>query len=159
MITGSQPDPNRDYNLDKELPACMETFAHQHDVLMALAGRLYEMTGSRGSAYAQLQKAAIQLESFVEDSRLHPRAYGLPSARISAISASWMLSVDRTVRCCYDYLSRLSTADTAAPRGESPFRWGTKLSWFEPARTLSYFLRKYTYNRRVRGRNGKNDDA
>ncbi|MBS5480307.1 MAG: hypothetical protein KHX46_04095, partial [Clostridiales bacterium] len=67
MITGSQPDPNRDYNLDKELPACMETFAHQHAVLMALAGRLYEMTGSRGSAYAQLQKAAIQLESFVED--------------------------------------------------------------------------------------------
>lgn len=137
MITGSQPDPNRDYNLDKELPACMETFAHQHDVLMALAGRLYEMTGSRGSAYAQLQKAAIQLESFVEDPDSIPERMDTFRSNISDL-ASWMLSVTEQP-LLLDYLLFM-TADTAAPQGDASF--GAKL-WFELQNFAYSFVMDY----------------
>lgn len=137
MITGSQPDPNRDYNLDKELPECMAVFEEQREVLMSLAGRLDDMTGSKGTAYAQLQKAAIQLESFLEDPDSIPERMETFRSNISDL-ASWMLSVTEQP-LLLDYLL-IMTEGAEAPASDASF-WG-KL-WFELENFFYSFFMDY----------------
>lgn len=120
MITGTNPDADRDYNLDQELPECMETFRVQKSVLLQMADRLEQMTGNRGTAYAQLQKVAIQLEDFTKDPDSIPERMDSFRTNISDL-ASWMLGVAEQP-LMLDYLL-IMTEDAEAPRADAGW-WG-----------------------------------
>lgn len=92
MITGSEPDTYRDYQLDQELPEVMESFSAQYANLNELSDKLEEITGDTGTAYSRLQKTAIQLKSFVEDPDSIPERLSDFRDNISDLS-SWMFDV------------------------------------------------------------------
>lgn len=92
MITGSEPDTYRDYQLDQELPEVMESFSVLYTKLKELADKLEEITGNTGTAYSRLQRTAIQLKSFVEDPDSIPERLSDFRDNISDLS-SWMFDV------------------------------------------------------------------
>lgn len=66
MMTGTSPDPYRDYALDENIPEVYVTFAEQAEVLRRCDEMLLGMTGRRGSMNGILQTLALQLEKFCE---------------------------------------------------------------------------------------------
>lgn len=69
VVTGTNPDQYRDYDLHIYLPDIMVTFEEQAAILHDLADRLTEITGSRSSESALMENTALQLDSFLEKPR------------------------------------------------------------------------------------------
>ncbi len=118
MITGSHPDADRDYDLDKELPEVMETFSRQSEELLRMADELLRQTGERGAAYARLQKTAVQLSGFVKDPDSIPERMDRFRSNISDLSAFVLDVTEQPLQL--DWLS-LMTEGTALPQGEAGF--------------------------------------
>ena len=66
MITGSNPDPFRDYNLDRELPGMTEILSESAAFLREQRMEIGELTGDRESDTVILQTLAQQLEAILE---------------------------------------------------------------------------------------------
>lgn len=66
MITGTTPDPYRDYQLETNIPEVFDTFRTQAETLRRCDALLLEMTGRRGSMNGILQTLSAQLEDFCE---------------------------------------------------------------------------------------------
>lgn len=67
MITSSDPDPFRDYYLDRRIPGIAQRFEENAQLLFDEAKRLIEITGKRGSESVLLEDTAYQLVSYAED--------------------------------------------------------------------------------------------
>lgn len=92
MITSTTPDPYRDYNLDRELPEVFEGFAHSSQILEQEVGRIIELTGTRGSEAALLERIADQLTSLMEKPETIGQRLDQYKSNIGALS-SWLLTV------------------------------------------------------------------
>ena len=61
MITGSEPDANRDYGFYRIMPDDIDELLVQSDKLNAIAEEISDMTGTTGSNIATLEKIALLL--------------------------------------------------------------------------------------------------
>lgn len=67
MITSSEPDPYRDYYLEKQLPNLPEEFRKNADMLFEEAARLEELVGHKGSENAYFEDVAYNLQSYADN--------------------------------------------------------------------------------------------
>lgn len=66
MVTGTVPDTNRDYNLDKEIPGLMDSMKQSYEVIVDLIDQIVKTSGKRGSEVAQLTQIATQLADMID---------------------------------------------------------------------------------------------
>jgi len=62
MITGSNPDINRDYQLETLLPDDIRILGEQSQILSYISKRLKEETGQRGDYIAVIERLSMQLD-------------------------------------------------------------------------------------------------
>lgn len=67
MITSSDPDPYRDYYLDKQLPQLPEEFKKNAELLFEEAKRLEELVGHKGAENAYFEDVAYNLLSYADN--------------------------------------------------------------------------------------------
>lgn len=91
MITGTYPDSDRDYELDKKSPEAISILEEQSEELKRLERKLIAVTGERGKGYSKLQKLEIQLAGFLDDVETIPARLDNFRTNISDLS-SWILS-------------------------------------------------------------------
>jgi ABC-type glycerol-3-phosphate transport system substrate-binding protein len=87
IITGTDPDYNRDYSLDTEIPQLLPLYQECSDELKHIYHTIKTLTGESGGQFSLLQQVAAQLDSFVV--KPDGIAYRLDSykSNISAISS------------------------------------------------------------------------
>lgn len=133
MITGAYPDTLRDYNLFKNIPELEATFAEVAGQLTAISGRLLA-TGQKGEDSANMERLALQLESFVKDPGSIPARLASFNSNLSDLSA-WQLSASEQA-LTVDYLL-LTPPETALPPADAP--WWKKLASEVAGLVLSFF--------------------
>lgn len=137
MITGSNPDANRDYQLDKTVPEVIESFEKQYKTLDMLSEQLYKTTGDKGTAYSRLQKESVQLKSFVKDPDSIPERMSSFRDNISDL-ASWMFEVtQQPLRL--DYICFLSESSDTVKADCNFF----ERLWYEIKRLFVSFVHDY----------------
>ena len=67
MITGSSPDPYRDYYLEKQLPNLPDELKKNADLLAQEVARLEEIVGSKGAESAYFDDVAFNLKNYAEN--------------------------------------------------------------------------------------------
>ncbi len=67
VLTGTEPDENRDYNLDEKYPDVIEAMNVEAKVLYKIIDDLVAYTGESGSQVSSALTLATQLERFYED--------------------------------------------------------------------------------------------
>ncbi len=94
MITGANPDKQRDYEIGNVLPNTKETCADLSKQLYSAVDKIVKETGNKGSETAALEKMAIQLEEFSEDVETIPQRLSAFNSNISSI-ASWLITAKK----------------------------------------------------------------
>jgi ABC-type glycerol-3-phosphate transport system substrate-binding protein len=92
MITTTQPDLYRDYQLDTRLPSLLDTFDETKTMLEKLSNDLFSMTGESSSQTAILDKVALQLTDFIEQPETIHKRLSEYQNNISALGA-WILEI------------------------------------------------------------------
>ncbi len=92
MITTTQPDLYRDYQLDTRLPDLLDTFDETKTMLENLSEDLFAMTGESSSQTAILDKVALQLADFIEQPETIHKRLSEYQNNISALGA-WILEI------------------------------------------------------------------
>ena len=65
MITGTVPDSNRDYELDKEIPGLIDDLKSNDQVICKLISQIEKLSGKHGSETSQLTEISRQLEDMI----------------------------------------------------------------------------------------------
>lgn len=73
MITGTSPDPVRDYRVERQVPNLLETFDVESKRLRRIADEVVALSGSSGEQEALLKTMAQQLEEMIEKPETIPR--------------------------------------------------------------------------------------
>lgn len=89
MITGTSPDPYRDYYLDQEIPGLLEDFQAQADLLYAANAALEQWEGETAGQNEDILGMARRLESMIDDPRSIPDRISSFREGISALS-TWL---------------------------------------------------------------------
>ncbi len=118
MITGSSPDPLRDYNIAGLLPQCEAQCAALSKRLAAVADELAAITGGRGSETASIDKTVMQLEGFAQDVETIPQRLSAFNSNISSL-ASWLITITKQP-LLLDYI-QLAPVGTELPRADAPW--------------------------------------
>lgn len=90
MVTGTNPDLYRDYNLDEKLPDVFDDIKEQVTTLTAVADYLAALGDGGEADAAVFRKLIMQFEDFLEDSDNIPSQISTLSSNISAIG-TWQL--------------------------------------------------------------------
>lgn len=90
ILTGSNPDAYRDYNIDKVYPGVIIAMNEEINHLNEIVDRLTVYTGQKGSDSAVAGNLAEQLKRFVKNPDLIPRTMINFKANISALGTSIM---------------------------------------------------------------------
>lgn len=90
MITGTNPDLYRDYNLDEKLEDIFKDIQHQRDILNDVADYLSSLSDSGESDAAVFRKLVRQFDEFLKDSDNIQGQINTLNANISAIG-TWLL--------------------------------------------------------------------
>lgn len=72
MLTGSYPDSDRDYNIEISLPELKEQLKKVSEQLREVKDSFFELTGTKGTGYSEMEKMQVQLDSFMEDMETIP---------------------------------------------------------------------------------------
>lgn len=118
MLTGSFPDPLRDYELKKTLPEVFETFEEQVQALTEAGDLLAAYSGGKGEQSVALDELLIQLERFLEDPRMIPSNLSGFKDNVSSL-ASWLLTASEQP-LLVDYLTFLPP-EAELPRADASF--------------------------------------
>lgn len=130
MITGVIPDGNRDYRLEKVIPEMTSIFEEQSRALHELCDQMLSLYGQKTADYALLQKVAVQLDSFLEDTNTVAKRLDSFRTNISNLAA-WTQSVCEQP-LLLDSISFLPQ-DAEAPKANASFfrqLWHNILSFF-----------------------------
>ena len=122
MITGSSPDPYRDYYLDKLLPNLPEEFNKNAELLFEEAKRLEEIVGAKGAENAYFEDVAYNLQSYGENIGDLTYKTRLTNFKNDINGLSAKLSTYQQQALDIDYIALIS-ADKQMPK--------TKLNFFE----------------------------
>ncbi|HIW74364.1 MAG TPA: extracellular solute-binding protein [Firmicutes bacterium] len=137
MITGSNPDANRDYSLDREIPETIAEMGDKADELEEIMEAVVETSGLTGSDLVALDRLARQLRGFVE------RPYDIPSRfqafqnNIAALSTWIMDAAQRPL--ALDYIE-IAAPGSPLPKADDGF-WGSL--WHEISMFLASFTQDY----------------
>ncbi|MFS0725565.1 extracellular solute-binding protein [Paenibacillus sp. 1P07SE] len=116
MITSNNPDPLRDYQLERRIPEMTELFREQAEIVGSVADYLEEVTGEASDKVAVLHALVRQLEDMAE--RPETVARRLDSFKINVGGlGTWILTV-REQPLALDYLV-VSSPDAELPRAEA----------------------------------------
>lgn len=91
---GSQPDADRDYQLEELIPDLKTRLLTLADDLAAAKASLLEITGEIGEGYAQFQDLERQLRQFYERVARLPRQFDRFRTNIRALS-EWLLTAQK----------------------------------------------------------------
>lgn len=89
MITGSSPDKNTDYKLDKLLPDVIENMATQADALDAVVEGITSYTGQKGSDFSAFTTLVYQMREFNKDPDLIGKQLALFKTNIGSLG-TWI---------------------------------------------------------------------
>ncbi len=137
MITGTIPDPYRDYQLDKSLPDVIKIFREEGDILQGLASRLLETTGQRGSEATILQTLAFQMKDFYLKPETIPKRLDAFKSNIGGLG-SWILTTKRQP-LQIDYIV-VASPEAKLPSAKTGF---LRKVWHEVSSFVSSFLEDY----------------
>ncbi len=109
MITSTEPDYYRDYNLEKEIPELIPAYKELIVELNDLVREIEKTTNQKGGQASILMQMAVQLEEFVEDSAVITDRLKSYESNIAAVSSLLLtlleqpLSMDYIVIMSEDY--------------------------------------------------------
>ena len=92
MVTGTNPDPLRDYFLEKEIPGLINSFEDVSGILKEEAERIEQITGQKGSEATLLQQISHQLASMAQKPETISERLVNYRDNISALGA-WILRI------------------------------------------------------------------
>ncbi len=123
VLTGTEPDENRDYFLEEKIPNLLENLTTEYQVLYKIVDELVEYTGETGSQTASILTLATQIEKFVK--KPYTIAKNLPSFKnnVSSLGTSILTMSESTL--AIDYLI-VSGTDYKIP--------DDSVSWFDRAK-------------------------
>lgn len=134
IITGSSPDPYRDYQLEKQIPGMLDGLREQADRLEEVSAQLQKLAKGKSEQSAILDKMAYQLEDFYD--RPDTIAQRLKDFKTNVGSlGTWILSV-REQPLEIDYLV-LASPDSKLPKAKASF-W-SKIKYFFANFFYSFF--------------------
>lgn len=114
MVTGSNPDSLRDYNIGGFFPDCETECLEYSKRLQSVIDDLVKISGEKGSQTSALERLVIQLESFSEDAEEIPQQMSNFSSNISAL-ASWLGTTGQlALELDYIYISPIESELPAA---------------------------------------------
>ena len=90
MITGTNPDSNRDYGFERLIPAVLEGMYEECLNLRGISASLEEIIGAKGQHTVVLDKLALQLERMSNDTDKIAPNLGTFKSNIGGLSA-WLL--------------------------------------------------------------------
>ena len=92
MITGSDPDPNYVYELDKQIPDLLDNFQYLHDQMQWKADLLTEISTKRPAAANNFLTIRSQIEKALDNpDKIHRRVKDLENAQTSL--GAWYLDM------------------------------------------------------------------
>ncbi|WP_200965339.1 extracellular solute-binding protein [Insulibacter thermoxylanivorax] len=134
MITSNNPDPFRDYQLEKRIPEMTEVFERQAEIIESVADYLKEMTGEQSDKVAPLINMVVQLKDMAERPETVARRLDTYKINVGGLG-TWILTVQEQP-LTIDYLVVYSP-DQELPRAES--------TWFEDLKhEVGAFFASYT---------------
>ncbi|SDE26004.1 ABC-type glycerol-3-phosphate transport system, substrate-binding protein [Paenibacillus sp. UNCCL117] len=117
MITSAQPDPYRDYQLERRIPDLAKGFTAQRNILYTVAEQLRDITGEKSDKTAILYTLSRQLEEMAQNP--HTVAQRLDQFKINIGSlGTWLLTI-REMPLQLDYLL-VASPDVTMPAAHSP---------------------------------------
>ena len=122
VYTGTEPDADRDYNIDKKYPDVVPALKTECMVLYKIVDELVAYTGDTGTQVSSVLTLATQLERFVEDPDKIPK--GLASFKINVSSLGTSILNLRESNLDIDYMI-VSGEDYKIPEDS--------VSWFDKA--------------------------
>ncbi len=137
MITGSEPDPNRDYYLKKSIPDITERFTENANAILAEMQRLTDELGMKGSEMATYENVAYQLLSYGENVASLTTDGRLSTFQSDIVTLSSKLATLQGQGLDLDYLT-LSSVDMKQPRVKQNF-----LEWL--VYTWKTFITSFSY--------------
>lgn len=175
MVTGTTPDPNRDYQLDTRLPGVMETLEEAEASLHQIMDKMVELTGTKGTDYARIEKLALQIRTFLDKPNTITASGRLETFRTNVSdNASWLVTASEQP-LLIDYMkfvpetaengkadagffsklfyeirmflnSFISDYNAIATGGESEEEKGTVTLWLTSGRDQAQVMRSLTEN-------------
>lgn len=118
MITGTNPDNNRDYGFERQIPAVLEGMEEEYYRLTSISAALEEIIGAKGQHTVILDNTAQQLERMYKDTDKIAPNLGRFYSNIGGIS-SWLLE-RRNQPLEIDYIL-IQPADQKLPRVNATF--------------------------------------
>lgn len=118
VLTGTEPDKYRDYNIDKIYPELIEQIDLEAKILFKIVDDLIEYSGEKGAQVASAETLAIQLERFAEKPHKIPLTLANFKNNISALGNS--LSQLSQSPLAVDYIV-ISSPDAKLPSVKETF--------------------------------------
>lgn len=137
MITGTDPDPYRDYYLHNDIAGLLDSFTEIADTLRAQKEELDKIMGAKGSEGIVIEQMATFLESLVEKPSAIAKRLSTYNSYVSSLSG-WVGS-GRVQPLELDYLF-IKTSETALPKAKSNF---FSQSFFSLRQILMSFVTDY----------------
>ena len=129
VYTGTEPDPDRDYNIDEKYPDVIKSMETEYKVLYHIIDELVEYTGESGTQVSSLLTLATQLERFVDDTDKITVGLGAFKNNVSSLGSSILTMSESNLDI--DYLI-VSGSDYKIPKDD--------VSWFDK---LSHEVRSF----------------
>ena len=118
IITSNNPDPYRDYQLEKRIPNLMETFNEQAEIIEGVANYLEEITGEKSDKVAALHALVVQLKDIVKNPETISGRLDTFKINVGALG-TWILTV-KEQPLTLDYLI-ISSPDKSLPKTKAGF--------------------------------------
>ena len=118
MITGSTPDPNRDYGFYRRIPLVLEGFRDEAINLQNFSAELEEIIGSRGEHSVILDRVALQLERMANNVDRIASGLNTFNGNIGGMG-TWLF--DRRLQPLQLDWIRIHRVEDPLPRAESTF--------------------------------------
>jgi len=118
MITGPNPDPYRDYLLDRNIPEMLDVFRNQSNNLRGVADELVRLTGETSDQTEILNTMVIQLEDFIKKPETIQRRLDRYKINVGSLG-TWILTI-REQPLEIDYLM-VASPDADLPKADASF--------------------------------------
>jgi len=102
MLTGSEPDKNRDYQFKKLIPDILRLLEYEGQTLGALVKKICEETGQKGSDAVAMENLALQIQSMYKDP--YTIADQLENFRVNLSAAAVWLTTLKDISVDADYI-------------------------------------------------------
>ena len=117
VLTGTNPDEYRDYNIAQKYPGVMTAMEKEYKVLYKLIDDLVAYTGEKGSQVTACLTLADQLEKFSKDERKIPKNLVAFKSNVSSLGSAILtlsdsqLDIDYIIVSGADYKVKKDTAN------------------------------------------------